>query len=196
MSVKATTKDVDRSALILPQEAALVIVDEHARLLPSEAGKPWWRGRPYEPVVDLAVLFDVPYVIYLTLAGTHKEAERGPSTNRSLDTAIVSTQINPWRESAFAETVEAVGRPKILVSGHCMKGGITFAVLDALLRGFDVGYVADTTADLSCVETGLAFQRMVQAGAVPLSWRQLALEWQTDWANEATRARVIELARL
>lgn len=196
MSVKATTKDVDRSALILPHEVALVIVDEHARLPPSEAGKPWWRGRSYEPVMDLVVLFDVPYVIYLTSAGTGKEAARSPSTNRFVDTAIVSTQINPWRESAFAEAVEAVGRPKLLVSGHCMKGGTTFAVLDALLRGFDVGYVADTTADPTCVETSLAFQRMVQAGAVPLSWRQLALEWQADWANEATRARVIELASL
>lgn len=193
MDVKPLAKDVDRSALIHPQETALVIVDEQAvrRSLRDETVR--WRGRPYEPVAELAFLFNVPCIVYLTVGDLADGPVRKSGGNRPADLAIVSTRINPWREPAFAEAVEAVGRPKLLVSGYCANAGATFAVLDALLRGFDVSYVADATAGRDCIETRLAIQRMIQAGAVPLSWQQLAYEWQADWSNEITRHRVLEL---
>jgi nicotinamidase-related amidase len=33
--------------------------------------------------------------------------------------------------------------------------------------------------------------RMVQAGVVPVTWQQVLLEWQRDWARKATYDAVI-----
>lgn len=32
----------------------------------------------------------------------------------------------------------------------------------------------------------MGIQRMILAGAIPLTWRVLSAEWQRDWAREAT----------
>ena len=191
MESRSPATESDRSALIAPASTALIVVDEYARTGVPEVQGPWWRGRPYEQILDLSTLFDVPYIAYLTLGGCGSADETGKQVHS--DAAIVGSHINPWREPAFVQAVDAVRRSHLLVSGYCAQGGITFAVLDALVRGFDVGYVADATIGPSCLETSLAIQRMTQAGAVPLSWRQLALEWQADWADGSTRERVIQL---
>jgi nicotinamidase-related amidase len=38
-------------------------------------------------------------------------------------------------------------------------------------------------------------QRMVQAGAVPMSWQQVVLEWQRDWARHETYDAVMQLVK-
>ncbi|MEO1277541.1 MAG: hydrolase, partial [Planctomycetota bacterium] len=37
--------------------------------------------------------------------------------------------------------------------------------------------------------------RMVQAGAIPVTWQQVMLEWQRDWANQDTYEAVTDIAR-
>jgi len=39
----------------------------------------------------------------------------------------------------------------------------------------------------------MGIQRMIHAGAVPLTWAVLSAEWQRDWVREAT---VTELAQI
>jgi hypothetical protein len=36
---------------------------------------------------------------------------------------------------------------------------------------------------------------MIQAGAVPVTWLQVLLEWQRDWARTETYDGVMEVAR-
>ena len=185
--------NISQSALIQPPETTLVIIDQHDHVFGSPTEVAWWRGRPYAPIMELALMFDVPQVIYFTLGGCNGSPLPNSVNSLPVNSAIQSTQINPWQDATFTQQIDEVDRPKLLISGYCTQGGVTFAVLDALLRGFDVGYVADASAGLSCDETRLAIDRMIQAGAIPLSWRQIALEWQADWADAATRDRVIKL---
>ncbi|WOH46993.1 hypothetical protein [Bradyrhizobium sp. sBnM-33] len=37
--------------------------------------------------------------------------------------------------------------------------------------------------------------RMVQAGATPVTWLTVLLEWQCDWAREETAGAVSEIAK-
>ena len=37
--------------------------------------------------------------------------------------------------------------------------------------------------------------RMIQAGAVPMTWLQVMLEWQRDWARQETYDAVISVAK-
>jgi nicotinamidase-related amidase len=41
----------------------------------------------------------------------------------------------------------------------------------------------------------MAIQRMLQAGAVPVTWLQVMLEWQRDWARQDTYDAVINVPK-
>jgi hypothetical protein len=52
--------------------------------------------------------------------------------------------------------------------------------------------------DVKCVTKEaheMAIQRMLQAGAVPVTWLQVMLEWQRDWARQDTYDAVINVAK-
>ena len=40
-----------------------------------------------------------------------------------------------------------------------------------------------------------AMQRMIQAGVVPMTWQQVMLEWQRDWARKETYDAVLAIVR-
>ena len=40
-----------------------------------------------------------------------------------------------------------------------------------------------------------AMDRMVQAGVVPVTWQQVLLEWQRDWAKRDTYDAVMDIVR-
>ncbi|MEM6422207.1 MAG: hydrolase, partial [Pseudomonadota bacterium] len=40
-----------------------------------------------------------------------------------------------------------------------------------------------------------AMDRMVQAGVVPVTWQQVLLEWQRDWAKRDTYDGCMDIAR-
>lgn len=40
-----------------------------------------------------------------------------------------------------------------------------------------------------------AMDRMVQAGVVPVTWQQVLLEWQRDWARRDTYDAVMAIAK-
>ena len=180
------------SALITADLAFLVIIDERAKIDDSRSQKSWCAGRPYEHLMEVAQLFDVPHIAYFEASNQQKPPDELPSPTISKD-VIVSTHIDPWREPLFEKAVDEIGRSNLLVSGYCTQGAVTFAVLNALARGYETGYIADAASRSPSTEVSLATMRMIQAGAIPLSWRQLALEWQGDWAQSDTRERVAQL---
>ena len=40
-----------------------------------------------------------------------------------------------------------------------------------------------------------AMQRMIQAGVIPVTWQQVMLEWQRDWARKETYTAVMDIVR-
>ena len=59
--------------------------------------------------------------------------------------------------------------------------------------GYDVYIVTDASGGVSVEAHDRAIQRMVQAGAVPVTWAGVMSEWQRDWAREATVGAVGEI---
>src|SRR6266852_372947 len=55
-------------------------------------------------------------------------------------------------------------------------------------EGYDVYIVTDASGGVSVEAHDMAVRRMVQAGAVPITWIALSGEWQRDWARESTLA--------
>ena len=65
----------------------------------------------------------------------------------------------------------------------------------ALDEGFEVYVVTDTSGGTSADAHERAVERMVQAGAVPVTWQQVLLEYQRDWARKETYDAVMDLVR-
>jgi nicotinamidase-related amidase len=55
--------------------------------------------------------------------------------------------------------------------------------------------VADASGGTSKEAHDYAMARMIQAGVIPVTWQQVLLEWQRDWANKDTYNAVMAIVR-
>ena len=90
---------------------------------------------------------------------------------------------NPWDDDAFRKMIHTVDRSRLVIAGQCSEVSVTFTVLSALEEGFDAYIVKDATAGTSPQHHETAIERMVQAGAVPVTSRQIIFEWQREPPN-------------
>ena len=87
------------------------------------------------------------------------------------------SQINCWDNPAFVDEIKELKKLRLLLAGLWTETGVTFAALSALELGYEVYLVTDATAGVTAEAQVAANQRMVQAGAVPVTWRQILFEW-------------------
>ena len=72
---------------------------------------------------------------------------------------------------------------------------LAFPAIEATRDGYDVYFVTDSSGGTSVAAHEQAIQRMIQAGATPLTWIQLALEWQRDWARKEHYDEVLAIMK-
>src|SRR6201985_1791256 len=89
------------------------------------------------------------------------------------------TSMNSWDDQKVRDALAANGRNKIVVSGLWTEVcNNTFALSAMLEGGYEIYMVADASGGTSREAQDYAMQRMIQAGAVPVTWQQVMLEWQ------------------
>jgi nicotinamidase-related amidase len=97
------------------------------------------------------------------------------------------TSMNSWDERNVRDALAAIGRKKIVVSGLWTEVCNLMFALDAMREGqYEIYMVADASGGTSVDAHKYAMDRMVQAGVVPVTWQQVLLEWQRDWAHKDT----------
>ncbi len=97
------------------------------------------------------------------------------------------TSMNSWDDKKVRDALSANGRNKVVVSGLWTEVcNLTFALSAMLEGGYEIYMVADASGGTSVDAHDYAMQRMVQAGVVPVTWQQVLLEWQRDWARKDT----------
>ena len=68
--------------------------------------------------------------------------------------------------------------------------------LDAMRQGeYEIYMVADASGATSADAHKYAMDRLVQAGVVPMTWQQVLLEWQRDWAHKDTYNATMDIIR-
>jgi nicotinamidase-related amidase len=70
---------------------------------------------------------------------------------------------------------------------------MAFPTLDALREGYEVYPVVDAIGGTSEEAHRAGVERVVQAGAQPITWVPFAVELQRDWARTDTVDDVIEI---
>jgi nicotinamidase-related amidase len=106
------------------------------------------------------------------------------------------TSMNSWDDRKVRDALAANGRKKVVVSGLWTEVCNTTFALCAMLEGdYEIYMVADASGGTSKEAHDYAMQRMVQAGVVPMTWQQVLLEWQRDWARRDTYDATIGVVR-
>jgi len=106
---------------------------------------------------------------------------------------IDRTQINAWEDTEFRQAVEATGRKKLVMTALWTEVCLAFPSLDALRAGYEVYPVVDAVGGTSLEAHRAGLERIVQAGAQPISWVSLACELQRDWARTDTVPQVVDI---
>jgi len=105
------------------------------------------------------------------------------------------TTMNTWEDANIAVRVNAIGKSRIVLGGLWTSVCIVGPALSALDQGFEVYVIADACGDVSAEAHDRAMDRMVQAGARPMTSLQYLLELQRDWARGETYDAVVNVAK-
>lgn len=194
MSDVTPIRDPEQDALLTPQNAVLALIDyqpdqyagvgstRHDELLVHVT----MLGR-VAAAFELPVILSTVYVKH-GMSGTNAELLEALPDVPEID----RTTMNSWEDPEFREAVKRTGRKKLIIAGLWTEVCVAFPTLDALREGYQVYVVADAIGGVSRIAHESAMQRMIQAGATPISVLGLACELQRDWGrSEANRLRAI-----
>ncbi|MBE1283435.1 MAG: isochorismatase family protein [Rhodobacteraceae bacterium] len=144
-----------------------------------------------------AKIFDIP----TTITTVETESFSGHTYPELLSVfpehpLLERTSMNSWDDQKVRDALAQNGRKKVIVSGLWTEVCNTTFALSAMLEGgYEIYMVADASGGTSVDAHNYAMDRMVQAGVVPMTWQQVLLEWQRDWAHRDTYDAVIDLVK-
>ena len=96
------------------------------------------------------------------------------------------TSMNTWEDAAVIDRVNTIGKSRLVLAGLWTSVCIVGPALSAIDQGFEVYVIADACGDVSEEAHDRAIDRIVQAGARPMTALQYLLELQRDWARGTT----------
>ena len=105
------------------------------------------------------------------------------------------TSMNTWEDAAVIDRINEIGKKRIVLSGLWTGVCIVGPALSAIDQGFEVFVIADACGDVSAEAHNRAMDRMVQAGAQPMTSLQYLLELQRDWARTDTYEMTTGIAK-
>lgn len=106
------------------------------------------------------------------------------------------SSMNSWDDQNVRDALAKAGRKKVIVSGNWTEVCNTTFALSAMLEGeYEIYMVADASGGTSADAHKYAMDRMIQAGVIPMTWQQVLLEWQRDWAHKETYSAVMDIVR-
>ena len=182
--------------LLTPQNAALVVIDYQ----PSQfaAVRSMDRDLLLENIVSTvktAKAFGGPIVHSTVNVASGRGQPTVPEVAELLEDypPIDRTSLNAWEDADFLAAVRATGRRKLILCALWTEICMAFPALDALREGYGIYPVVDAIGGTSEEAHRAGLERVVQAGAHPISWVALACELQRDWAREETVADVVEI---
>ena len=108
---------------------------------------------------------------------------------------IERTSMNSWEDEKFVAAVKATGRKKLIMAALWTEVCLTVPTLEAIEAGYEVYIVTDASGGTSQEAHDMSVQRMIQAGAIPVTWQQVLLEYQRDWSKRESYDAVMDLVR-
>lgn len=183
--------------LLTPDNSVLAFIDYQPQMFFGVASDD--RQAVHNNMLGLAKAaraFEVPTI----LSTVETKSFSGTMTPQLLDVfpehpLIERSTMNSWEDQGFRSAIEATGRKKLVLTALWTEVCLAFPTIEATRDGYDVYFVTDSSGGTSRAAHDHAIQRMIQAGATPLTWIQLALEWQRDWARKEHYDEVLAIMK-
>uniref|UniRef100_UPI000D3A92EF hydrolase n=1 Tax=unclassified Variovorax TaxID=663243 RepID=UPI000D3A92EF len=186
MSIKATPTAGPK--LLTPKDHTLVMIDFQSQMaFATHSIEAITLRNNAALVANAAAGFGVPTIL-TTVA---EKSFSGPMFSEITDAfpgqkMLDRTSMNTWEDAAVIDRVNEIGKSRIVLSGLWTGVCIVGPALSAIDQGFEVFVIADACGDVSAEAHNRAMDRMVQAGAQPMTSLQYLLELQRDWARTDT----------
>jgi nicotinamidase-related amidase len=184
--------------LLSPANHALVLIDFQGQMAFATKSIDMTELRTNVSIITGASkIFNVPTVV-TTVA---EETFSGPvfpeieeSYPQLTSGYINRTSMNTWEDRGAYQAIVGKGKQKIVFAGLWTSVCIVGAVLSAIAENYETYFLTDACGDVTPEAHERAVERMIQAGAYPLTSLQYLLELQRDWARTETYNAVTDLA--
>jgi nicotinamidase-related amidase len=191
----APLRDPLADHLITPENAAFLFIDyQPSQLATIRSMDPALLVKNTVSTVRTIKTFGVP-VVHSTVNVANGQ---GPTISEiagllAEDKPLDRTTVNSWEDVEFLRAVRATGRRKLVICALWTEVCMAFTAMDALRDGYEVYPVVDAIAGTSPEAHRVGLERVIQAGAQPISWVSLACELQRDWARTETVPAIVEI---
>ncbi len=171
--------------LLTPTDHALIMIDFQSQMSFATHSIDAITLRNNAALVShAAASFKVPTILTTvaekSFSGPMFSEVTEPFTGQAL---LDRTSMNTWEDAAVIKRVNEIGKTRLVLAGLWTSVCIVGPTLSALEQGFEVYVVSDACGDVSAEAHNRAMDRMIQAGARPMTALQYLLELQRDWAR-------------
>jgi nicotinamidase-related amidase len=193
-SVHSQFSKTGLDALLTPDNCALILIDHQPFQF---AGL---RSHDSQTIINNVValakaakIFGVPVLLTTVIE------ERGGFLIKQLQDVfpdqkpINRTFINTWEDENVVKWVKAAGKKKLVMAGLWTEICLAMPTIQALGEGYEVYIVTDASGGASLEAHEMAVRRMIQAGAIPITFGVFGSELQRDWARTETTPALAEL---
>jgi nicotinamidase-related amidase len=171
-------------ALLRPEDSILVLIDHQPYQFANlHSHEPTMIVNNVVGLAKGAKVFGVPTILTTVIE------ERGGNLIKGLQDVfpdqkpINRTFINTWQDPNVTDLVKKSGRKQLILAALWTEICLAMPAIQALGEGYDVFIVTDASGGVSAEAHDMAVRRLVQAGAVPVTWMVVISEWQRDWAR-------------
>src|SRR6201995_4419914 len=195
LMTSAPVRDPLADHFLTPQNAAFLFIDyQPSQLAAVRSMDPGLLLKNAVSTVRTIKAFGVP-VVHSTVNVANGAGPTLPEIAGLLaeEKPLDRTTVNSWEDIEFVQAVHATGRRKLVICALWTEVCMAFTALDALRDGYEVYPDVDAIAGTSPEARRAGLERVIQAGAQPVSWVSLACELQRDWARQETVAAVVEI---
>src|SRR5436309_5091325 len=182
------------NALLTPEDSVLVLIDHQPfQFANLNSHEPTMVVNNVIGLAKAAKAFSVPTILTTVVEDRGGKLIKGLQDVFPDQKPIDRTWINTWEDSRVVDAVKETGRKKVIMAALWTEICLAMPAIQALGEGYEVYIVTDASGGVSIEAHEMAVRRMVQAGAVPMTWMAVQGELQRDWAREATVPGLAEI---
>jgi nicotinamidase-related amidase len=188
MSMSPEATPTPGSKLLTPKDHTLIMIDFQSQMAFATKSIDAVTLRNNAALVAHAASgFGVSTILTTVAAKTFSGPMFGEITDAFPGQKLLDrTSMNTWEDAAVIKQLNEIGKGRIVLARLWTSVCIVGPALSALDQGFEVYVIADACGDVSTEAHERAMDRMVQAGARPMTALQYLLELQRDWARSET----------
>jgi len=188
---------LSEKGLLTPDNCVVALIDHQPQMLFGTSN--FDRQTIVNNVVAFAKasrVFDVP-VVLTTVETKSFSGNMWPQLRAVFpgQEPIERSSMNSWDDKNFVAAIEKTGRKKIVLAGLWTEVCVAFPTVQAIHDGYEVYVVEDCCGDVNQLSHEVAMQRVIQAGATPVTSLSTMLEWQRDWAHKDTYDAVMDIVK-